>query len=60
MISAPQVKRYPATCRGGGMVDALVLGTSGEIRVGSSPTLGTKKIGVVEQLVGSPDCKSGP
>ena len=25
------------------MVDTLVLGTSGESRVGSSPTLGTKK-----------------
>lgn len=31
-------------CPGGGMVDTLVLGTSGESRVGSSPTWGTKKI----------------
>ena len=29
-------------CRGGEMVDALVLGTSGAIRAGSSPVPGTK------------------
>lgn len=29
-------------CRGGGMVDTLVLGTSAAMRGGSSPLLGTK------------------
>ena len=41
------------------MVDTLVLGTNGESRVGSSPAWGTLN-GVVEQLVGSPVCKTGP
>lgn len=42
MLAAPQVKRYPATCRSGGMVDTSVLGTDTSKCVGSSPTFGTK------------------
>jgi hypothetical protein len=44
MISSPQVNRCPVICPDGGMVDTLVLGTSVERCVGSSPTLGTKNI----------------
>ena len=40
-VHPPQVKRYPATCRCGGMVDTPVLGTGAEMCEGSSPFIGT-------------------